>query len=254
MSTDNHKDHLIQQKQLSDDEAFIQTLYDDIASADTSIDEQPSKATDDKILAAAHRALSSSPKLVVKNRSWTIPIASAASVMLVFSLFFNQLNDDALQSEMLPAPALMSAQPKSEMLKKMAARQKEVKQKHRQMKRTNIPARGDKKQQEVARLTAQDYLMSDSNFSAMAESEAKPIIVNEAINVMTEKVYQQLLSVNRRWIFVKEEKEFYVIQLVSKEQENVLYKLDKREYYVSKSMQKIIIPRTLQELGLLSED
>lgn len=267
------KDHQMQNKQLDVDEAFIQSLYDDLETAEKSTNEQPSSDVDAKILAAAHRAVISSPKLVIKKRTWYVPVASAASLLLVFSLFFNQLDDPMMQSEMsfstnpadsgqhdiemLQLTPLNSTQPKSEIAKQEVAEYKQIQQlKQQTMKRISLQAQGEKKQQRTKRMAAKDYLASDFkvNTPAVASSVAESEEVNKTIKIMTDEIYERLLKVDNQWFFVRQEQEFYLIQLVNSKGKNTLYKLSKKEYYVKQSMQKIIKKRTLKELGLLTEN
>lgn len=89
-----------QQNSLPEDEAFIQAIYDDIANDTGDFhDEKSSLAIDNEILAAAHRAVASAPRVIKTKNTWAIPLASAASLVLVFSLFLNQLTDPLIQHE-----------------------------------------------------------------------------------------------------------------------------------------------------------
>jgi hypothetical protein len=75
-------------KTLRDDEAFIDALYQ---GHGVSLTEQPSIKLDQQVLAAAHKAVNAKPSLVLKHKkAWYFPIASAASMLLVFSLVLNQ--------------------------------------------------------------------------------------------------------------------------------------------------------------------
>lgn len=296
MSTNDNKNghqadhqgvHQIQDNQLNDDEAFIQSLYDELATQKPSKDEQPSKAMDEKILAAAHRSVGPSTKLVNTKRAWYVPVASAASVILVVSLFFNQLNDPVMQSEMsfsgssstsgnsstvVEPEELMndqlydvpssdsSVQATTEMLQvrpAMSVKSKETLIKHQginkktqAMKRISLKSKEEIKQFKQLHATNYSVLSNDEQLVGIS----KPVPEELNVNVMTEKLFNQLLGLNRYWLFVDEKKEFYLIEIVEQESDNLLYKLDKKAYYINRSMQNNKTKRSLEELGKLTEN
>jgi len=284
---DHQIDQQLQNKQLKDDEAFIQSLYDDLASQEPSQEEYPSKEMDEKILAAAHRSVGSSPKLVNTKRAWYLPIASAASVILVVSLFFNQLNDPVMQAEMSfsgnsPAssnpsevaeqeelvseqlydvsPSDNSVQASTEMLQArpaMSVQSKESLLKHKginknqqAMKRISLQAKEERKQSK--QLQASSYSALNDEKQLIETSKAVPEQIS--VIVMTQELFDKLVHMNSFWLFVNEEKEFYHIEVVEQDSEKMLYKLDKKTYYINRSMQKNKTKRSLKELGKLTEN
>lgn len=73
-------------KQQVKDEAFISGLY-----AQLNDDVTP-EALDQKILAAAHREVGAKPVLIKKHPKWLVPLSSAASLMLVIALGWQQID------------------------------------------------------------------------------------------------------------------------------------------------------------------
>ncbi len=119
MSTEHDKN-----KVTIDDEKFIDALYAELemelesAQKNTQqselttepteklFTEQPSASLDQRILAAAHKAVDSSPKAIGlageksskirKSRAWHVPLSLAASTVLVVSLVVNQGEESVL--------------------------------------------------------------------------------------------------------------------------------------------------------------
>lgn len=110
MSTEHDKN-----KVFIDDEKVIAALYAELETelenaqenelttttpTDKLFSEQPSESLDQRILAAAHKAVESNPKvidlagekssLIRKSRAWYVPLSLAASMVLVVSLVVNQ--------------------------------------------------------------------------------------------------------------------------------------------------------------------
>ena len=84
-----------QNKQLAEDQAFIDSLYENLSS-DSDDAEQTSGQLDQRILAAAHKAVGSKPVLSKtlpnkKNKKWFFPIATAASAILMITLVGHQI-------------------------------------------------------------------------------------------------------------------------------------------------------------------
>lgn len=287
--SDHHNGHKseqqMQDKQLNDDEALIQSLYDDLAAQDSSSADYPSKAADDKILAAAHRSVRSSPKIVITKRAWYVPVASAASVILVVSLFFNQLQDPVMQSELsfsgnslteavqyndeanegvnieTSAPMLQHTPALSVKSEERLFKQKGINKKQQSVKRISQQGKEEKKQ--LKRMAASSYRTSSSDELLLETTEATqikevreltPLSLERPITLMTKQVYNQLINLKSHWLFISEDKEFYLIQVVKKGDENRLYKLDKKAYYINRSMQKNKTKRSLKELGKLTEN
>ena len=287
-------DPLEKDNELTEDEAFIQSLYDDLSKQDAGVKqtytantapEQPSKDADNKILAAAHRAVRSAPKAEVKKigkkHSWYIPLASAASLVLVFSLFIKQLNTPLIQpsnlesiqplaesndSEQLLAVEEISQltdEPAQSMYKQAHKQEKPsaVKQKSKQssneMKRAFSPVASQslaKKEQQLADEQAAGSLRLHNDNLLIDNHAASLVADKKSIPYLSKKRYELLLSEKYNWIFISEEKEYYVIQLVSKEGKNTLYKLNKTAYYINKSMQKNKVIRSLKVLEILTEN
>ena len=93
MSNDNKNN-----KSLVEDEAFIESLYDKLP------DEPAPMALDQRILAAAHREVSSKPQMVKKRPAWLKPMASAATVLLVVTVSVHQILDPAAPLQSSSAP------------------------------------------------------------------------------------------------------------------------------------------------------
>lgn len=95
-----------QDKTLTEDQAFIQSLYDEVSDQDSDdLTEYPSKQLDHAILEAAHKAVSETPSDQQSNVqslqpkankrkkiAWYFPLATAASVLLVITVMNYQLN------------------------------------------------------------------------------------------------------------------------------------------------------------------
>ncbi|MFT6925313.1 MAG: hypothetical protein ACJAZP_000893 [Psychromonas sp.] len=91
-------------KALTEDEAFIQSLYDDLSDHKTEHQtDQPSEALDQHIIKAAHKAVETNPAPSIdkalnrpapKRRkvAWYYPVAMAASVLLVVTMVNHQLS------------------------------------------------------------------------------------------------------------------------------------------------------------------
>jgi hypothetical protein len=107
MSTKDNEDKG-QKKIIQSDEHFINALYDELGKENHNlVDLKPSQTLDESVIAAAHRALSTSTKLVdikAKQKAfklqerkrtpiWRVPFGLAASTILVMILFLNQGNE-----------------------------------------------------------------------------------------------------------------------------------------------------------------
>ena len=102
-------------KALAEDQAFIQSLYDDLSDQNgDDATEQPSEQLDQRILAAAHKAVAAKPTQHIdeissrqtsdnvqklshpankpKKMAWYYPAATAASVLLVVTIVNHQLS------------------------------------------------------------------------------------------------------------------------------------------------------------------
>jgi len=96
----NQDDNNAKKEKVLAEQAFIDALYQDVAKecADkTPNDEQPSAELDQRILAAAHKAVIAKPQIVaVKKRAqispWFTTVAKAASVILVVTLVIDQMD------------------------------------------------------------------------------------------------------------------------------------------------------------------
>lgn len=91
-----------QSKQQDDEQAFIDSLYTELA------DEQPSEQLDQRILAAAHKAVASQPvgqtaTTPKKRKSWFFPVATAASLLLMLTLFDSQMHSPSIQKALQPS-------------------------------------------------------------------------------------------------------------------------------------------------------
>ena len=82
--------HDLQQTQLQEDEAFINTLYQQFPPDE---DQQPSEFLDKRIIKAAYQAVTTEPSKTNKKKiTWFHSLATAASLILVISLVFQQQN------------------------------------------------------------------------------------------------------------------------------------------------------------------
>ena len=97
-----------QDKQLHEDQAFIDSLYEELAvETDKPKQEQPSEQLDLRILAAAHKAVASKPTLQnkpqnKKNRNWFYPIATAASAILMITVVGHQIYSPVTENFEMP--------------------------------------------------------------------------------------------------------------------------------------------------------
>jgi len=91
-----------QDKQLVEDQAFIDSLYEELADETGKANEEPpSEQLDQRILAAAHKAVASKPTLQ-KNRNWFYPIATAASAILMITLVGHQIYSPVTENVEMP--------------------------------------------------------------------------------------------------------------------------------------------------------
>lgn len=122
-----------------DDEQFIAALYAELETelesaqkntqqnelttnpTDKLFTEQPSASLDQRILAAAHKAVDSKPKIIdlngekpsrnKKSRAWHVPLSLAASTVLVVSLVVNQGEESVLPNrDVMLAPIIVQAE------------------------------------------------------------------------------------------------------------------------------------------------
>ncbi|MCJ8295804.1 MAG: hypothetical protein MJK15_15480 [Colwellia sp.] len=134
MSTEHDKN-----KVTIDDEQFIAALYAELEMelesaqkntqqnelttnpTDKLFTEQPSASLDQRILAAAHKAVDSKPKIIdlngekpsrnKKSRAWHVPLSLAASTVLVVSLVVNQGEESVLPNrDVMLAPRTVQAE------------------------------------------------------------------------------------------------------------------------------------------------
>lgn len=130
MSTEHDKN-----KVFIDDEKFIDALYAELETeldnaqekglttnpSDKLFTEHPSASLDQRILAAAHKAVDSSPKAIDlvgktpskigKARAWHVPLSLAASTVLVVSLVVNQGEESVLpNADIMLAPIAVQAE------------------------------------------------------------------------------------------------------------------------------------------------
>ena len=134
MSTEHDKN-----KVTIDDEQFIAALYAELETelesaqkntqqnelttnpTDKLFTEQPSASLDQRILAAAHKAVDSKPKIIdlngekpsrnKKSRAWHVPLSLAASTVLVVSLVVNQGEESVLPNrDVMLAPRTVQAE------------------------------------------------------------------------------------------------------------------------------------------------
>jgi|GEM_PF-1895571 len=239
-------------KSLEQDEAFIDALYDDLSQApspDSSL-EEPSVELDNKILAAAHKAVGAKPKLVVKAKAkkpaftWFKPIASAASLILVVSLVLKQgeppvINEMTSQPgidatvkkesqqaaeqfvmEQQAAPQAVVRRPESagQISQQMVARQRAL-----APQASLTPAAKEKKT--LARvkidgsqdlLTAELAAVSDRQVAAPLEKDKRQISVK--IRALEEQEYLAYRKQNLAWSWVEESSDAYVIDVMLKDE------------------------------------
>jgi len=96
----NQDDNNVNEAKVLADQAFIDALYKDVAKEcvdNSPNDEQPSAELDQRILAAAHKAVIAKPQLVENKKRaqispWFTTIAKAASIILVVTLVIDQMD------------------------------------------------------------------------------------------------------------------------------------------------------------------
>jgi len=96
----NQDDNNVNESKVLADQAFIDALYQDVAKEcvdNSPNDEQPSAELDQRILAAAHKAVIAKPQLVENKKRaqlspWFTTIAKAASIILVVTLVIDQMD------------------------------------------------------------------------------------------------------------------------------------------------------------------
>ncbi len=100
-----------QDKQLLEDQAFIDSLYQELADeTDNPAEEQPSAQLDQRILAAAHKAVTTEQILKAQSKkSWFYPIATAASAILMITLVGHQIYSPVTENFEMPLALTESA-------------------------------------------------------------------------------------------------------------------------------------------------
>lgn len=233
----------LEQKEEQANQADIQALYDELAleqAAQLSINkhEQPSVELDQSILAAAHKAVSQKPRLVIKKYYWYLPLASAASAVLVFSLFFNQLEQVPLQPMTQPQVPLQQAALQQEVdlsstLVQMSVepavsenRQQLLKIKEQRVKSEKKVAKSMSRMRTVA--TAEE-----NEFMAGQVSDDKQIVELE-VNILSIVQYEEFKQANYLWTYVDENSQDYQIKIYTDSQGKKVFQLAKKSYFINK--------------------
>ena len=283
---------LTNDKALANDEAFIDALYADIESIEINNTEisnkaavdQPSKELDQRILNAAHKAVAhavekekaqvvelanvKSVKSVTNSKrkklfAWTVPLASAASLVLVVSLVVNQNDEqimtidndiilqDATQSAM-QSPVPIAVQSELLLESKMAAKykvvtlaqQKQLEQrKQRKKMQSKMESRAEQKrqQQSTSMLSFADIEATKTSILA-----ATSVVKNDsAINEKPILTHQQFLLFEKQqkyWILVSENEHDYVINIFDNKNDSaqfIQYKLLKESFHLKKLVTQI---------------
>jgi len=248
-------------KALANDEAFMNALYTRVDNAE--VDEQPSDELDQRILAAAHKAVAHSPVerrpeaialSSVKNikrkklSTWYVSLASAASLVLVVSLVVNQNDKEiiSIDHEFFMEDAMESSAP--------AATQSEQLFESDIATKYKVEALAPQKQKREKR-SAKMY--SSAN---VAITDAKVLVLDPLVkmdSLMNRKpilTYQQYFLFEKQqvqWSLVSEHNDYYVINIFESEIENkskeenknkqnfVQYELLKESYHLKKIVAQI---------------
>lgn len=242
-STNNNKLANAQEQEERDNHSDIQALYDELSLEQTgefsADDEQPSAALDQSILAAAHKAVAQKPRLVITKRQWYVPLASAASAILVFSLFFNQLDQVPLQPAPLQSAPLQSKMDFSSAQIQMsdepeleASDSRQLLLEINEQKVKKIKVKVEKKAAKSMlrmRSASQEEKSIDTNMQMSADKE----IVELAVKTLSFIQYDEFKQADYLWTYIDENTRYYQIEIYGQQQEKKVFQLAKEGYLIN---------------------
>ncbi|MGL1957806.1 MAG: hypothetical protein OCD00_10880 [Colwellia sp.] len=277
-------------KALANDEAFIDALYVELESIELesaelenveledskrgkkAINDQPSKELDQRIIAAAHKsAATKAPVIELSNITvlkrkkrpvWTIPFATAASLVLVVSLVMNQqdspipaVNNDFFVESSMQSPVMAQSEPLLET--KVASTYKRVtlaqqkRSEYKQQKSKELSRKRSKAR------SANMFLLSEpeaiaSNALSVAQFTKKELLINDS-PTLTHQQYVLFIKQQARWSLVSEHEDYYVINISSRATENTAEKENSNNVVQYKLLKKAYRLKSLTELSELSE-
>lgn len=228
-------DHEID-KSLAEDEAFIESLYDQLP------DENTSAELDQRILAAAHREVLAKPQRIKKRSLWLKPMASAAAVLLVVSVSIYQLLEMGNLQDMSTTfdDQSLTSKVKGEMTGE-AAGVSPAKQEIRSFQ--TVSEKSLVTPQPILRKKAEKIQAALPSKPVLAYKEADSVEVldkNETqarsnrpsvIGYLTESAYQQFVGEQAKWQYINEDKDRYVIAILI-QKEKLFYYLDKKLFFL----------------------
>lgn len=263
-------------KQLQDDEAFINSLYQEIDQSDES---SSSEMLDKRIISAAHKAVSDKAKQKKNKKfTWYHTLATAASLTLVVTLVFHQqsnvlppieqsyeLADESIKesSELLgkndtemmrAAPtATISADtvPQAKLMtyaRKNAAGEKKERQVNTQLTQIKSAQPKGVVNQEVALYAAKPQNRSinsielkQENTLSLALSDSEQVtsvkLLTHQMLLNYKKLNSQLINNEKYyWSLRSEQNNDYNIMIFSKESGSLSYRLPKVDFTIDKEV------------------
>ena len=276
MSKDTYEDNKAAplNGEVMDDEEFIQSLYDDLTLESDVLTNQPSDELDRRILSAAHKAVDAKPSMVnqpitkepsnvsqvVKKKStWYLSLASAASFILVVSLFSNQMSEPFVQNEMsfnkselspivhhddkklsepltlasLSKPSQSTSELQNESITKESMernkRQREEKHKSSKMKVSAF-------NQEKYRVENEKKLAKvTSNLDLMRES-SNALKGQQKFQWLTHDKFEYFNQIAVQWSFIGETDTYYEIKIHNMQESKEFFYLNKEVYFIKNTL------------------
>ncbi len=257
----------VNEKELKQDQAFIQSLYDDLAEQNSEdgsqqlTDVQPSELLDKRILAAAHKAINSAPAAskngavktvnskTPKQAEWFYPATMAASVLLVVTIISHQFYnpnvqvfdaplasthsmskfDESQSDEMLSESEmpLLAAVQTAEPSLKRSSAESAAKMESFKADKQIIKEKVSK--QGAAK--AKDSQTEKSREQLRSRALLTPIEMSfEQLKTLRAISYQNALY----WILQQENADSYLIELFIVDQSPIYYRLNKNEFNIDK--------------------
>ncbi len=257
-------------KQLQDDEAFINALYQGVEQSD---EPKTSEILDKRIIAAAHKAVSEQPKKKKgKKLTWVHTLATAASLTLVVTLVFNQqsnilppieqsfeLADESLKEGIKQASPndleMMQAVPPSKVTQDTAPKPKlmtyarkeaSLSEKKKQQMSTQLAQIKSERRDKAAILAVATQSRSDeaeTSIKTKALALAEPLETSVHKKLTTEKLLNYIalntqLNTEKKyyWSLQSEQNDYFTILIFSSDSKPVYYHLPKADFVIDKEV------------------
>ena len=250
-----------QDQQMVEDQAFIDSLYQEVAEDNASQTEQPSEQLDQRILAAAHKAVASQPMPATikqqKKKSWFFPLATAASFLLMITVINHQFSSPIIGNEAQPVTSqlLSSDSFNEETVSSMsdsiemdqALMEKEftnIAQPMAEMKASRMAEASKMKSTSLAKKSMQRAKQS----TPMAEEIEVEQVMSSQVEMaspntpelLTDSKYLQLKNASQQqmitWKLLAEDKTSFIIKLQLSNQTDTLYRLNKNNFDLNENI------------------